>query len=154
MDFNTLLMALEWQLIGARTTNLVQVVSVLETAAFHVGRAPWTVKPSVLARRRVERRVGVVPGDVDPVESSNPFGVKSPPPEVSFDSGETATDDADRRVGQPKGAPLRTRNGDILTIPKDVAVVGNPQAREEKSYSIETILKELQAIQNTGCVVG
>ena len=56
----------------------------------------------------------------------------------------------------PAGAPLRrserVAGSDTLTIPKDVAQVGDPQRKEEKSYSIETILKELQAIQNTGCV--
>mmetsp|Transcript_46052 Transcript_46052/g.104025 ORF Transcript_46052/g.104025 Transcript_46052/m.104025 type:complete len:261 (+) Transcript_46052:168-950(+) len=50
------------------------------------------------------------------------------------------------------GKPLRTQSeGDgTLTIPKEAAVVGTPQKKEEKSYDIETILKELQAIQNTG----
>jgi len=58
---------------------------------------------------------------------------------------------ADRRVGQPKGAPLRTKSGDTLTIPTQVVNVGEPQKKpEETVYSIETILKELQAIQNTG----
>ncbi len=51
------------------------------------------------------------------------------------------------------GTPLRQRStGDTLTIPKEVAQVGDPQQREAKEYSIETILKELQAIQNTGSV--
>jgi hypothetical protein len=58
---------------------------------------------------------------------------------------------ADRRVGQPKGVPLRKSSGDTLTIPKESPNVGKPQEKqEEKSYSTETILKELQAIQNTG----
>lgn len=47
------------------------------------------------------------------------------------------------------GTPLRQKS-DALTITKDVKVVGDPDVKEEKSFNIETILKELQAIQNTG----
>jgi len=66
-------------------------------------------------------------------------------------AGSERTTMADRRIGQPKGVPLRKSSGDTLTIPKEAPNVGNPQEkREEKNYSTETILKELQAIQNTG----
>ena len=83
---------------------------------------------------------------------------------VRSSSSRAPDDESSRAAREPKKVPLRPPPGaplrrservagsDTLTIPKDVAQVGDPQRKEEKSYSIETILKELQAIQNTGYV--
>ena len=90
----------------------------------------------------------------DSDSSSRPVPL-SPPPPRSQDTGVPPPQEGAREkkpLRPPPGAPLREKSGDTLTIPKEVAQVGDPQQREEKSYSIETILKELQAIQNTGCV--
>jgi len=59
---------------------------------------------------------------------------------------------------KPAGQPVQAPKTDTLTIPVEAPNVGAPQVKQEREISIDTILQELQAIQNTGpqkyCILG